>query len=109
MDTTTACQQATKSQADKEETPVELPADVVEEASPEPIVPMHFLKKSGNPLLGRLHKSNPLASTSPTDNIMSPATKKVEAKRGRLLNTIKPKSLNSRFAEAAEPSTVNDI
>ncbi|KAJ3186288.1 hypothetical protein HDU85_007728 [Gaertneriomyces sp. JEL0708] len=38
---------------------------------------------------------------SPTDNMMSPATKKVEAKRSHLLNKIKPKSLADKLSEAA--------
>ncbi|KAL2913909.1 hypothetical protein HK105_206643 [Polyrhizophydium stewartii] len=65
---------------------------------------MPLPKKSGNPLLGRFNKAS-AGVTSPTDNMMSPATQKVEAKRGRLLNNIKPTSLASRFAKAAEPES----
>ncbi|RKO89056.1 hypothetical protein BDK51DRAFT_16144, partial [Blyttiomyces helicus] len=40
------------------------------------------------------------ALRSPTDNLMSPATQKVEAKRNHLLKNIKPQSLSSRFSDA---------
>ncbi|KAJ3045292.1 hypothetical protein HDV00_011164 [Rhizophlyctis rosea] len=41
---------------------------------------------------------------SPTDNLMSPATQKVEAKRKQHLANIKPKSLADRFAATQKPS-----
>ncbi|KAJ8325172.1 hypothetical protein BDV3_007264 [Batrachochytrium dendrobatidis] len=67
-------------------------------------------KKSINPLLGKFQKPNGSNTfKSPTDNIMSPATQKVEAKRHRLLSSIKPKSLSGRFAEAAEPVNGKEI
>ncbi|KAI8842582.1 hypothetical protein BC829DRAFT_401584 [Chytridium lagenaria] len=37
---------------------------------------------------------------SPTDQVMSPATQKVEAKRKHLLHQIKPKFLGDQFATA---------
>ncbi|KAJ3287839.1 hypothetical protein HK104_008431 [Borealophlyctis nickersoniae] len=40
---------------------------------------------------------------SPTDNLMSPATQKVEAKRKQHLSNIKPQFLASRFAQSQPP------
>ncbi|KAJ3324254.1 hypothetical protein HDV06_000293 [Boothiomyces sp. JEL0866] len=37
---------------------------------------------------------------SPTDNMFSPMTQKIEAKRNHLMKSVKPTSLNSRFMEA---------
>ncbi|KAI8821501.1 uncharacterized protein EV422DRAFT_528335 [Fimicolochytrium jonesii] len=51
--------------------------------------------------LGKFQKSGS-QFRSPTDNLMSPATKKVEAKRNHLLTKIKPKSLASQFSQAAK-------
>ncbi|TPX68727.1 hypothetical protein SpCBS45565_g02886 [Spizellomyces sp. 'palustris'] len=49
--------------------------------------------------LGKFQKAGQFRS--PTDNLMSPATQKVEAKRNHLLNKIKPKSLAGRLSDAA--------
>ncbi|KAJ3298753.1 hypothetical protein HK104_010318 [Borealophlyctis nickersoniae] len=41
---------------------------------------------------------------SPTDNIMSPATQKVEAKRKQHLSNVKPQLLADRFAQSQPPN-----
>ncbi|TPX60905.1 hypothetical protein PhCBS80983_g01421 [Powellomyces hirtus] len=51
--------------------------------------------------LGKFQKSGG-QFRSPTDNLMSPATKKVEAKRNHLLSKIKPRSLAGDLSAAAE-------
>ncbi|KAJ3085163.1 hypothetical protein HK102_000254 [Quaeritorhiza haematococci] len=38
---------------------------------------------------------------SPTDNMMSPCSQKIEQKRKHLLQTIKPKSLTDKFSAVA--------
>ncbi|KAI9101972.1 hypothetical protein DFS34DRAFT_684053 [Phlyctochytrium arcticum] len=56
----------------------------------------------GHPL-GKFQQQ-PSHLKSPTDNIQSPASQKIEAKRGHLLSRIKPKSLTSQLAEVQNAS-----
>ncbi|KAJ3179135.1 hypothetical protein HDU87_003092 [Geranomyces variabilis] len=70
------------------------PAAPAKAGPPKPVFP------SKHPL-GKFQKTGG-QFRSPTDNLMSPATKKVEAKRNHLLSKIKPKSLASDLSAAAE-------
>ncbi|KAJ3164789.1 hypothetical protein HDU88_005001 [Geranomyces variabilis] len=70
------------------------PAAPAKAGPPKPVFP------SKHPL-GKFQKTGG-HFRSPTDNLMSPATKKVEAKRNHLLSKIKPKSLASDLSAAAE-------
>ncbi|KAI8920625.1 hypothetical protein BC831DRAFT_478240 [Entophlyctis helioformis] len=88
-----------------------LDAHTRQQGQPQTQAPSAFMlpKKNANPLLGRFQKSaagGGGAFKSPTDNLMSPATQKVEAKRKHHLASIKPTSLQGRFAQAgaSEPA-----
>ncbi|KAJ3332246.1 hypothetical protein HDU76_000837 [Blyttiomyces sp. JEL0837] len=52
-----------------------------------------------NPLLRKAFSN--ASTTSPTDQVMSPATQKIEAKRKHLLMNIKPKFLGEALKEGA--------